>query len=841
MNDWFQELGGRDRRFNWRLGLDSKINSGLTEAWSWLKDFWNAGSSWFARFTLTGWQRLLNELLSETVSLATGGFIILYAAALPALLEFDESKFSTGKFAVKLLDADGNELGKRGILHNDAVPLDDIPDALIKATLATEDRRFFEHIGVDFYGTARALLTNIQANDVVQGGSTLTQQLAKNLFLSSERSIERKVKELFLSFLLESRYTKREILKLYFDRAYMGGGAFGVEAAAQYYFGKTVREVNMAESALMAGLFKAPAKFAPHVNLASSRARTSEVLDNLVEAGFYTAGQVHAARMNPAKTIDHSNSTSPEWFLDWAFEEVQRLAEGKGQYVLTARTTVNMKLQRQADETLNSAIASEGRKMNIGAGAMVVMETDGAVRAIVGGQDYGENQFNRATKAKRQPGSSFKVYVYATALENGYNPETKVRDSSRSCGPRGWSPQNYGGGHGTGQSMPLWLGLAKSFNTVAAELSFDVGREKVIDMTKRVGITGVKKSCSMALGDGGITVIEHVGGVATYANGGKLAKPYGILDITTSKGELLYSRERDEQPAPQVVSRKVAEQMNYMMQKVVTEGTGTRAALEFTHVAGKTGTSTGPKDAWFVGFTGKYVAGVWLGNDDNRAMSGGERGVTGGQFAAPIWNTFMQIAHSDKNIPTIPGLEPHPALIAEQQRLAEEKKAEIAAGVVSQQDQINSDGSKRSVSILSERTRVALTKLAQALRKAGGIAEPAPAVQPTALTPGAAPNSATVPQPAQPPAGGGQAPTAIPPPAAPQGQPAAKPETKPDTKTETKPDAKSDKRAATDGANSGQGSLELNSAGQRAAAAKPKPSDAAAVPQKAQEAARRGN
>ena len=383
--------------------------------------------------------------------------------------------------------------------------------------------------------------------------------------------------------------------------------------------------------------------------------------------------------------------------------------------------------------------------------------------------------------------------------------------------------------------MPLWMALAKSLNTVAVQLSLKVGREKVIDMTKRVGIAGVKKSCSMALGDGGITVIEHVGGIATYANGGKLAKPYGILDITTSKGELLYSRERDEQPAPQVVSRKVAEQMNFMMQKVVTEGTGTRAALEFTHSAGKTGTSTGPKDAWFVGFTGKYVAGVWLGNDDNRAMSGGERGVTGGQFAAPIWNTFMQIAHTDMNIPTIPGLEPHPALIAEQQRLAEEKKAEIAAGVVSQQDQTLPDGTKRTASILSERTRVALTKLAQALRKAGGIAEPPPTVQPAALAPGTTPASQQQP-PA--PAGSGQAPSAVPPPAAaPQQQPGTKPEAKP----ETKPDPKSDKRAANGPLNSAQGSLEPNTALERPPAARPKPADAAAAPQKAQEPARRGN
>ena len=449
MNDWFHKQGGRDRLIDW-LGIDSKINSVLAGSWSSIKDAWNAGSSFFSRFQLTGWRRFLNEMLSEGVSMLTGGFVVMYALALPALLEFDESKFSTGQYAVKFLDADGNELGKRGILHSDAVPLEDIPDHLVKATLATEDRRFFEHYGIDVWGTLRAIATNVQANEVVQGGSTLTQQLAKNLFLSSERSLQRKIKELFLSFLLESRFTKRQILKMYFDRAYMGGGAVGVEAAAQYYFGKSVRDVTMAEAALLAGLYKAPTKFAPHVNLPASRARTNEVLDNLVEAGFYTAGQVHNARLNPAHAIDHSNSTSPDWFLDWAFEEVQRLAEGKGQYVLTARTTVDMNLQRKADEAVKAAVAKDGKSMHFGSAAMVVTETDGAVRAIVGGLDYGESQFNRATQSKRQPGSSFKIYVYATALENGYTPETTVRDASRSCGPRGWSPQNYGGGHGTG-------------------------------------------------------------------------------------------------------------------------------------------------------------------------------------------------------------------------------------------------------------------------------------------------------------------------------------------------------------------------------------------------------
>jgi penicillin-binding protein 1A len=340
LNDWFFKRGGRDRFINW-MALDSKLNSTLGESWSRIKDHWNAGSSYFARFQLVGWRRLLNEFASESLTMMFGGFVVLYGLALPAFQEFDESKFQTGKYAVTFLDVNGNEIGKRGILHNDAVPLDQIPDVLIKATLATEDRRFFEHYGIDVFGTMRALLTNVQANEVVQGGSTLTQQLAKNLFLSSERSLQRKIKELFLAFLLESRYSKRQILKLYFDRAYMGGGTFGVEAASQYYFGKSVRDINMAESAMLAGLFKAPTKYSPLVDLAASRARTNQVLDNLVEAGYYTAGQVHAARMNPAKIVESRPSSSPDWFLDWAYEEVQRLAEGKGQYVLTARTTID--------------------------------------------------------------------------------------------------------------------------------------------------------------------------------------------------------------------------------------------------------------------------------------------------------------------------------------------------------------------------------------------------------------------------------------------------------------------------------------------------------------------
>lgn len=721
MYDWFFKRRDRVRLINW-LGIDAWIDSTLAEAWERIKDGYDAASSFFARFRLTGWRRLLNEGVSEAVSLATGGFIVAYGLALPAFMEVEDGRWLTrGQYSVKFLDVNGNEIGKRGINLDDAVPLEEIPDHVIKATLATEDRRFYEHFGVDVFGTLRALVENLRHNDVVQGGSSLTQQLAKNLFLSSERSIQRKIKEAFLALWLESRLTKDEILKLYLDRSYMGGGAFGVEAAAQFYFGKSIRDVNLAEAAMLAGLYKAPTKYAPHVDLAAARARANVVLNNLVEAGFYTAGQVHHARLNPARIVETRPTESPDWFLDYAFEEVQRLMEGKGHFNLTARTTIDLNLQQAAEKTLVSALRQRGRGVRADAGALVALETDGAVRALVGGPDYGDSQFNRATKARRQPGSSFKIYVYAAALENGYKPNTTVRDASRSCGR--WHPRNYNGGHGSGARLPLWLALAKSLNTTAAELSFAVGREKVLEMTQRLGISGVKKTCSMALGDTGITPLEHAGGVAAFANGGRLAKPYAILEIFTANGELVYSRERDEPPAPQVISREVAEQMNQMMHRVVTEGTGQRAQLDFTHVAGKTGTSTGPKDVWFVGFTGKYVGAVWIGRDDNRPMAGG---TTGGQLSAPIWQQFMAVAHTDMNIPTIPGLPPHPVQVAEQQRLAAIRKTEARTA----QDAATPT---RTQSLMSDQTRRALQRISRSLRQANG--DDADGLEPTGGAP----------------------------------------------------------------------------------------------------------
>ncbi len=714
MSDWFFKQNTRGRLWR-RLGIfDSWLDSTLAGLWHGVQDRWNAGSSYFARFRLSGWRRLLNESASEGLTLAVGGLALMYALAVPAFLEMDESKiFATGKYSVKFVDQNGKELGQRGILHNDAVPLSEIPEHLVKATLATEDRRFYEHFGVDVLGTLRALMTNLNAGETVQGGSTLTQQLAKNLFLSSERSLTRKIKELFLSFWLEARLSKDQILKLYFDRAYMGGGAFGVEAAAQFYFGKSVRDVTLGEAAMMAGLFKAPTKFAPHIDLPASRARANEVLSNLVEAGFMTAGQVHSARLNPARPIETRLANSPDWYLDWAFEEVQRIAEGRGYYVLTARVAVDLRLQQAAEQALISTVRQEGKSKSTSSGALVAMEPDGAVRALVGGLDYGESQFNRATHARRQPGSSFKLYVYANAVEHGLTPTSTVRDQSVSCG--NWSPKNYDGSTGGRGAVPMGVAFAKSLNTTAVELSLKYDRENVIKMTKRLGVEGVKKTCSMALGDGGVTVLEHTGAYATFANGGKLARPYSVLELMNSRGEVLYSRDQDEPAARQVVQSKHAEYMNQMMQMVVTEGTGKRAQLDFTHTAGKTGTSSSYRDAWFMGFSGDYVTGVWVGNDDFRPMDR----VTGGNIPASAWHSFMSVAHTNMNIKQIPGIPLHPVQVAERARIEELKRTQP------QLAQELASGTKGRDRAMSEKLKETLRKVARSLRVAGGLPEPA--------------------------------------------------------------------------------------------------------------------
>jgi penicillin-binding protein 1A len=725
---------GRSKLVDW-LKVDSWIDSGLYNAWTRFRDWWSGYSSFFGKFEVKGFVRALNEIACEGLTLGVGALLVLAAFALPAF-EIAQGKMNlSDEYSVTFLDRYGNDIGKRGLLRDDSVPLDEIPDVMIKATLATEDRRFFEHFGVDIMGTFRALAANARHDTVVQGGSSLTQQLAKNMFLSPERSLSRKIREAIIAVYLENHYTKAEILKLYFDRAYLGGGSYGVEAAAQYYFGKSIRDVNLAEAAMLAGMFKAPTRYAPHVNLAASRARANEVLSNMVEAGFMSEGQVYGARMNPAKVVERAESNTPDYFLDWAFEEVQRLMRGKEDHIVVARTTVDTGLQKMAEQALEDTIAQSGHARHFEQGAMIVMENDGAVRALVGGKDYGESQFNRATHAYRQPGSSFKPYVYLTAFETGkYTPTTMVNGGGAACGH--WAPKNFSAGEGN--RMMLKDALAHSINTIAVKVSLDVGREKVLATMNKLGITRLKKTCSLALGDQGLTPLEHVTNYAVFASGGLEVHSYAIEEVRAlSSGDLIYNHDRDEPPRKQLFSRKSVEMLNTMLQGVVTGGTGRAAQLDFTYAIGKTGTSSAFRDAWFMGITGQYVAGVWLGNDDYTPMSR----VTGGSFPAQTWHAFMVAAHDTDNIAQIPGIDVHPAQAAEQARLAAAAAQNATANA-----EAAPAAAPESVKDMSAATKQVLEKIGSMLKDARTLT-PSEAARPDRAEAPAAPAQSGSPNP----------------------------------------------------------------------------------------------
>ncbi len=652
----------RLRRF--LLDLDSRIDFGIYLARTWGRELYERFTVFMDRFHVAGWRRWsLVEPVSEGLTLGTGGLMLMLALAIPAFRETsDDDWLKKSELAVTFLDRYGNEIGSRGIRHNDAIPLDEFPDHLIKAVLATEDRRFYEHFGIDFPGTARATLTNARAGGVVQGGSSITQQLAKNLFLSNERTIERKVKEAFLALWLEARLPKNEILKLYLDRAYLGGGTFGVDAAAQYYFNKSAREVNLSEAAMLAGLFKAPSKFAPHINLPAARARANVVLDNLVEAGFLTEGQVFGARRNPANSVDRRDEHSPNYYLDWAFDEMKKLVDtlpkSLHDRVFVARLAIDLNLQNSTEKAIENSLRQYGREYHAKQAAAVLMDTDGAVRAMVGGRDYGESQFNRATDAMRQPGSSFKPYVYATALMNGFKPTSVVVDSPVCIG--NWCPHNFSGGHSG--SMSLTQAIVRSINVIPVKLSIalgngnpKVGRAKIKDVARKAGLrTPLPDTPSMPIGADEVTVLDHTGGYSMFVNDGIPATPHAILEVRSGTGELIWRWDRDGKKPARVLPPQVARDMNMMMNKVVEEGTGRRAILDGIRAAGKTGTTNAFRDAWFVAFTGNYVAGVWFGNDDYTSTNR----MTGGSLPAQTWHDIMVPAHQGIELKPIPGLGP---------------------------------------------------------------------------------------------------------------------------------------------------------------------------------------
>jgi penicillin-binding protein 1A len=628
------------------IEIDAYIDSALFRIWSALKDGAEALSRFTRRFRMTGWRRAPVELLGDGLTMGAGAGVVMLTLALPAFDATKQDWLAQSDYSVTFLDRYGAEIGKRGARHSEAVPLEDMPDSLIKATLATEDRRFYSHFGIDIIGTGRALMENLRNDAVRQGGSSITQQLAKNLFLSNERTLDRKIKEAFLALYLESNLSKQDILRLYLDRAYMGGGNFGAAAAAEFYFGKNVTDITLAEAAMLAGLYKAPARYAPHINLPAARARANDVLTNMVQAGFMTEGQVMGARRKPADVVRKAADASPDYFLDWAFDEVKKQVPD-GDRSLIVRSTVDMNIAKAADEAVENILRESGERYRVSQAAMVVAEPDGAVRALVGGRDYGESQFNRATGALRQPGSSFKPFVYTAAVQHGYTPKSVVLDAPISIG--NWSPKNYGGRFMG--SIQLTTALIHSLNTVAVRLAGAVGRPAIIELAHKMGITtNIINSKSLPLGATDVRVIDMTGAYAVFANGGYKATPYAFTQIVSSQGKVIFDRKRDVGPPERILDEKTVGAMNYMLGQVPERGTGRAAKLQGIKTAGKTGTTNAYRDAWFMGFTGNYVGGVWFGNDDFTSTNR----MTGGSLPAQTWNRVMTYAHNGIELKPIP-------------------------------------------------------------------------------------------------------------------------------------------------------------------------------------------
>ena len=677
------------------LAADAWLDSSIYESGQSMGRGWTRFQDVMSVFHVAGFKRLVVEILSDGFSFLAIGCVLMVALALPAFDATATGEFNKAEdYSVVFLDRFGTEIGRRGIRSDDSVALADMPDYLIKATLATEDRRFYEHFGIDVVGTLRALVSNAGGDGGTQGGSSITQQLAKNLFLSSERTIERKVIEAFLAVWLEWHYSKDQILKLYFDNAYMGGGNFGVVAAADYYFGKKVQDIGLAEAAMLSGLFKAPTRYAPHVDLAAARGRANLVLSNLVAAGFLTEGQVTAARRHPATPIDRvADANSPNYFLDWAFEESKTLIEQSAHNTnnFVVRTTIDTTLQKYAEEAVISTVREGAEQYDVEQAAMVVTDTKGAIRAMVGGMDYGKSQFNRAIVSTRQPGSAYKIFVYSEAFEQlGLTPADMITDRPVCIGD--WCPQNYGRSYKG--SVTLASAFAQSLNTVPVTLSIKTGRDTIAALSHRMGLQAdYPVTRSLALGVASVSVLDMTSSYAVLANEGHKTKAFGITQMATLAGEPVFDYD-EEAPTERILSETTVANMNTMLRGVVTGGTGRRAQVPGVPALGKSGTTSSYRDAWFCGFTGNYVAAVWFGNDDYHPTNN----LTGGTLPAMAWQKFMAYAHTNIEIKPVFGVDfvPEPVIVADA-----DANAAAAAEIVQRPPSLTPDAARKLVVLAS--------------------------------------------------------------------------------------------------------------------------------------------
>ena len=579
--------------------------------------------------------------------IATIGGAVWVGAHLPPIQSLEIPKRPP---SIKIVDLQGRLLATRGDMGGAAVSLKDLPRYVPQAFVAIEDRRFYSHYGIDPIGIARAVVANILHRGVSQGGSTLTQQLAKNLFLTQERTLSRKVQEVALAAWLERRFSKTQILDLYLNRVYFGAGAYGIEAAAQRYFSKPATKLTVAEAATLAGLVRSPSRLAPTRNPDGAEKRAQVVLAAMMDMKFITDDMAKVALMQPAHAIKAPGAGSVGYVADWVMDVLDDLI-GRVEQDIVVETSVDPTLQAAAEAALIDELAKSGAKAGVGQGAVVALSPDGAVRALVGGRNYAESQFNRAVAAKRQPGSAFKPFVYLTAIERGLTPDTVREDKPITV--KGWHPENYSREYFG--PVSLTKALALSLNTVSVRLTMEFGPTAVMRTAHRLGIASkLEPNASLALGTSEVSVLELVGAYAAFANGGTAVTPHVVQRVRTAGGKLLYERKDDN--LGRIIEERYAGMMNTMMQETLLAGTARKAELPGWPAAGKTGTSQDFRDAWFIGYTGHLVAGVWLGNDDSSPT----KKTTGGGIPVEIWSKFMKAAHQGVPVVGLPGMSNTP-------------------------------------------------------------------------------------------------------------------------------------------------------------------------------------
>ena len=570
-------------------------------------------------------RRILKIFAVLVITLLT--YIGYCALTLPNM---NEAVNRTRQPSTTIIADNGNEVQTFGTVYSEVIRSEELPQYVVDAIIYTEDRRFYQHFGFDIISFTRAMAANIFAGRYAQGGSTITQQVAKNLFLTSEKSLRRKVQELLLAFWLEHKFSKEQILTLYLNRVYLGAGTYGIEAASQKYFQKTSRDLNIKEAAVIAGMLKAPSRYNPIASKERAVDRAKVVLKIMEENGLIDEADKKRILNMPLGRGENARVTGAAYFADWVYNEVNSYI-GERDDDIYVSTTLNQELQEKAYKVLQNAISANKDK-NVSQGAVVIMDFNGAVKAMVGGVNYNKSQFNRATSALRQPGSAFKPFVYITALQHGWNPDDEIEDKPIVI--KNWRPTNddkkyYG-------TVSLKYALAKSLNLATINLAQQLSGKDIIRTARRMGInTEMQNTPSLALGTFEVTVLDMATAYTSIANGGYAVWPYAIEEIYSRDGYQLYQRKSEEQI--RILDKKAVQELTEMLEKVIKSGTGHRANIG-RFAAGKTGTSQDNRDAWFVGFTDNLAAAVWLGNDDNSPM----KGVYGSGLPATIWQKIMR-------------------------------------------------------------------------------------------------------------------------------------------------------------------------------------------------------